>query len=196
MSPSVRIWPEERQETECVWKNKITILSKCLEMTRAVFLFEHQTFYMASFCNSSSPSEKCNWIIFASQKNITASSGPWAFSHPATTCDSGTLAKYIFSKLLLPSVTLTGEGTLRRDGSRRRQEKKVWNGDMREFMQWDSRTPWLSLCPSSHLSVCLRFVFTCTPLAFRHPPITRWDFPWINIINTTPFSHYQSWPTF
>lgn len=68
-------------------------------------------------------------IIFHISKTTAAPSAPppplsWACTHSTTTCDFVFLAKYIFSKLLLPSVTLTGEGVLSRRATEGRKKKK------------------------------------------------------------------------
>lgn len=110
-----------------------------------------------------------NCIILASRKDITASSAPWAFSHPAITCDFGTLAKYIFSKLLL----LCSADRWRCAEEMRAAEgrKKVWKGDMREFMQRDipcgsqsvRQVIFLFVCVLSPISSSLHCF--CTPRA-------------------------------
>lgn len=133
-------------------------------------------------------SEKHNSILWS------PTPAPRAFSHRTTTCDFATLAKYIFSNLLLLPVMLTGEGVLRRWEPReaeRRCEIETWGNSCREKV---SPCGGLSVHQAIVLSV---FLFSPhPPLRFLPPTATRWEFSWINVINTTPFSHYQSWPTF
>lgn len=134
------------------------------------------------FWDSSSQSQhvpKLSWNI------STAFTAPWAFSHPITTCDFGTLAKYIFSKLsLLPDRW--SEEMRATDAW-----KKEWHSDVK-VVSCDC----LFFCPSRYLCACLfsiPFLFHCTVLLFCTPDeifhgLTSLGLPHFHTIQVDPLS--------
>ena len=93
---------------------------------------------------------------------------PRAFSHRTTTCDFATLAKYIFSNLLLLPVMLTGEGVLRRWEPReaeRRCEKETWGNSCREKV-----SPCGSLSVHQAIILSVLLFSPHPPSLFRRPP--------------------------